>query len=197
MSSNMELDNFRLYLLNNGDRKTSTIGLHTHNYKKLLLDLREITYNNVVEYLSSLRNKNLSHSYINNIICTIRVYGKYKGIPELQNIKLLKKIEGIKSTMSDDEIELFLGVLPATQGVQAKANHDVWTLFFSIMAYTGMRPGEVAHLKVDDIDFGREIFILRDTKVNKPRFVPIPPNLTDKLKEYIKGKNEYLFTSTR
>jgi len=66
------------------------------------------------------------------------------------------------------------------------------------MAFTGMRPGEVAHLTINTVDFGRNIFILKDTKTNTPRFVPIPPNVLKDLQAHVESiKTEYLFPAER
>src|SRR5205823_2245755 len=69
----------------------------------------------------------------------------------------------------------------------------MFTLFFKIMSYSGMRAGEVANLTVESLDFGRGVFILDQTK-NIPRLVPIAPALISDLTEYIKSlKGERLF----
>lgn len=56
-------------------------------------------------------------------------------------------------------------------------------------------------LRTENLDFGRGVFVLEDTKTNDTRLVPIPPNLKDKLNHYLAeqhlGPKEYLFASTR
>jgi len=100
--------------------------------------------------------------------------------------------------MSDAEIEAFLSLPPPTNGERVKNNYAVWTLFFKILAYSGMRPGEVAHLAIDRVDFGRQVFVLEDTKTNTPRYVPIAPALLSDLTDHIKTlTGDKLFPSTR
>ena len=110
--------------------------------------------------------------------------------------------------MSDSEIEAFLN-LPAPYSTVLNANtgelqtiqtskkqYEIWTLFFSIMAYTGMRPQEVALLTPDLVDFGRKIFIVpeENSKTHTERYVPIPPNILDKVENHVKElQGEYLF----
>jgi len=61
-----------------------------------------------------------------------------------------------------------------------------------------MIPGEVAKLTVNDVDWGRNIFIIRETKTGFPRFVPIPPNIKKLLKKYLASlETEYLFPSQK
>lgn len=64
------------------------------------------------------------------------------------------------------------------------------------MAFSGMRPGEVAALRVGDIDFGRQVFVIRDSKTNTPGIAPIAPNIIDLVKKHVEGlTGEYLFPS--
>lgn len=60
-----------------------------------------------------------------------------------------------------------------------------------------MRPGEVAKLTINDIDFGRGVFILRKTKTNNSRLVPIPENIEDDLQKWLQQlKGALLFPKT-
>ncbi|MCL5018874.1 MAG: site-specific integrase [Patescibacteria group bacterium] len=115
----------------------------------------------------------------------------------MQKFSYLKEKEAIKATLSDEEIEAFLKLLPKRKGKKEGLNYNKWTLFFSLMAFTGMRSGEVASLKVDQVDFGRGIFVIEDSKTNTPRFVPIPPNIKTVLENYVKKCTGYLFPSPR
>jgi len=94
--------------------------------------------------------------------------------------------------MSDTEIEEFLKLEPYKN--QEKKRFWMYTMFFKVMAYTAMRPGEVAHLTTDCVDFGRNIFLIEDTKINRPRIVPIPPTIKEELESHIKSlPNSLLF----
>lgn len=157
-----------------------------------------------------------STSHVNNNIGVSRVFARYlkeKGLPvdeSIFSIKDLKDKYKPKATMSDEEIEAFLSLPPkmvthknpltggmSTRPINRK-RHEFWTMFFSIMAYTGMRPGEVAKLKVEHIDFGRSAFMVGDTKTNDNRVVPIPPNISQRLLEWTKERQKgYLFPSSR
>jgi integrase len=106
---------------------------------------------------------------------------------------LFAKRYRMKATMSDAEIEAFIALpAPKVRGLN-KAHYFLWTLFFSLMAYTGMRPGEVAGLSVNDVDFGRGVFVLKDTKTNEPRTVPIPVNVLPALQDRLKNCQGILF----
>lgn len=187
------LVNFKIYLLKNG-RKESTARNYVVALRRLLQVSPTLEKNEIEKYLFELEQKGRRHSHLNNTIDLVRVYRRYKGFPE-QKIDYYSKQNFVKATMSDEEIESFLNLKPwgKTQNLH---NYNVWTLFYSILSFTGMRPSEVAHLTINTVDWGRDIFILEDTKTNEPRFVPIPPNIKDKIQEHISGlTSDYLFPS--
>jgi integrase/recombinase XerD len=170
----------------------------------------------VNNYILSLKERNYSSSHVNNFVGAIRVFTRYleesniKFDASLKDTKFFKDKYRMKATMSDDEIEAFLALeapVSISKTVNGKMrewsnvkpeNYNKWTLFFKIMAFTGMRPGEVAKLTVNNIDFGRKIFIVEDSKTNEPRYVPIAPNLETDLKEHLSSlKQDKLFPSKR
>lgn len=145
---------------------------------------------------SGCKNNYLRHYWVH-----ARVYTRYcidRGLPHDPTIFEVRKLKAepvVKTTLSDDEIEVFLSLeAPKVRGLNVKA-YQVWTVFFSILAFTGMRPSEVAHLTVDDVDFGRGVFILRRTKTGHVRYVPIAPNIRSTVQEYIQSCHNLLFPS--
>jgi integrase len=137
------------------------------------------------EYIDQLTLSGKSASYINQNVELCHLWAECFDVAELKKIKYIKrKNTTIRTTLSDSEIEqvLFLPALPR------QPHFAQWTLFFGILAFTGMRPGELAHMTVDRVDFGRAVFVLRaeDTKTNTPRLVPIPPHLSASLEKQVK-----------
>lgn len=203
---NDNLAGFYLWLAQGG-RKTSTIHCHVGNIKRVLPKCDLVDDESIASYLLQLTSSGKSHKYINNLIDSINVYRRYKKLDKLQ-LRYLKEQQIIKSTFSDEEIEAFLSLPPQTYKVHyssgkvrekvcnQKAYHQ-WTLFFSIMAYTAMRPGEVAALSIDDIDKGRNIIHIRDSKTNTPRIVPIPQNIQQLLFDYISILDDSLLFRSR
>lgn len=202
------------YLWLKESRKESSCRHYIDNLDRLLQQVKTPTYDTVTDYFYKLQLEGKSGVYINHYRDCIRLYTHYlkeKNLPydsRILEIKKVKEIASEKATMSDDEIEAFLQ-LPNEVFQRHRTGklmkrrigkiYDVYTLFFSILAYSGMRPTEVAHLKTDDIDFGRNIFILKDTKTNTPRNVPIAQNLIPMLQERINEVPDgtYLFPSER
>jgi len=200
-------------LLNN--RRSPTAKRHCYNLDNLLQFDPHLTSDSFSAFIGYKKDHQCKNTYLNHLISTVRVYSQYlkeKGQfydDELLSTRFLKREIFIKATMSDEEIEAFLSIQPPTITYKGRwgvmitrtinpRTHRLWTMFFSIMAFSGMRPGEVANLTVNDVDFGRDIFILRETKTGQPRLVPIAPNIKVSLQKFIAGlQSNYLFPSDR
>lgn len=170
------------------------------------------TYDFMNEWIYEMQTEGCKGGYINDYIKYTKNYQQFlietgkPHDPRIKDLKLVKEIQPTKSTLSDDEIEAILS-LPApsyTTYRHGKAfnfhypskTYDTMTIFYKILAYTGMRPSEVAGLKIEDVDFGRNVFILRETKT-EGRVVPISKALLPILQSYLPQCTEYLFPATK
>lgn len=64
---------------------------------------------------------------------------------------------------------------------------------FGLFAYTGIRRGEAARLRVEDIDFATRTLWIQHAKVAKqPRSLPMPQGLMEMAKKSLRG-NEWVF----
>lgn len=199
---------FKLYLVQSG-RKPNTIVAYLSCFDRLLREAPDLTPDEVANFLLQLKESGRKATYVNDFIDTMRIYGRSIGSEMYNNLTYFKEENYVKATMSDEEIKAFLELPPPTREVRnwrtegssvrvCSKGYDTWTLFFSILAYSGMRCGEVAHLSVDRVDLSRGIFVLEDTKTNTPRYVPIAPVLIPVLEEYIKKLDgDKLFPSKR
>jgi integrase len=61
----------------------------------------------------------------------------------------------------------------------------VYETVFALLYGLGLRVGEVARLKVGDVDFVRDTLFIRETKFSKSRLVPLGPKLADRVRCYI------------
>ncbi|OGY24249.1 MAG: hypothetical protein A2Y57_04150 [Candidatus Woykebacteria bacterium RBG_13_40_7b] len=197
---------FYNYLVTKRQVKPSTAYRHRNTLRLIFKNCAAFTEENLVTYITNLRTEGKKATYLNSIVNTIRVYTQFLEDTSRQFDKhlryfcFLKEEEVIKSVFSDDEIESFLELPPPEihRNGRSWPNNPVlynrWTVFFSVCAYTGMRPGEVAGLSTDDLDWGRNCFVLNQTKTGMPRLVPIPPNIHVLLKEYLtQVENSVLF----
>lgn len=189
----MDYEGFSAFLLRN-NRRGTTIKRHILTLSFLHRNLEEFNRENIDRFLLKQKENGKSNAYLNTQINTIRLYSQYKGLDvSLQKYKQFKKTTSIKSTLSDEEIEAFLA-LPVPYHAEKK-HWIIMTLFWSICAFTGMRPGEVAHLTIEDVDFGRKVFYIRQSKTNQPGISPIPDNIKALLLNHIKNITDYLFPS--
>ena len=61
---------------------------------------------------------------------------------------------------------------------------------FILLYGLGLRVGEVSRLQLADVDFGRRLLVIRNTKFGKTRLVPFGPRIGDMLHEYRKHRGE-------
>jgi len=191
-----KIDKFRLFLLQEGN-KPSSISLKLKQIDRLLKHSPSFEKEGFDRYFLELKTNGNITSYINALVIVLHQWGKCFNIKNLATYPRFKGNNStfIRSTLSDEEIEQLIN-LPyyGTQGGLYLKRYDMWTVFFSILAYTGARPIEAAQLTINDIDFGRNVFILRYTKTNIPREVPISFVIKDKIQDYIKSiRTNYLF----
>jgi len=68
-------------------------------------------------------------------------------------------------------------------------------LVAGLLGFQALRPGEVANLRKEDIDFDQKILILRETKSQEIQQAPIHQDLVLPLEKYVKHlkQGEYLF----
>ena len=64
-----------------------------------------------------------------------------------------------------------------------------------MLGFQALRPGEVANLRKEDVDFDQNILILRETKSQEIQQAPIHQDLVSPLEKYVKylKQGEYLF----
>lgn len=188
-----QLEQFRAFLVQRGKSKRA-IECDLFCLKKFARSY-PLTLSGLSSFVLDNRGK-YRHSYINKHIFAIRVYATCMGLEDgLKNFKPLKDQPFSKATLSLAEITAFLSLKP--EGNEDRRLHRFWVLFFKTVASTGMRTGEVANLKIDDVDFGREVFVLQETKTGKPRNVPIPRSLIPELQQRITEVSKHVFENPR
>jgi integrase/recombinase XerC len=183
------LPDFKTWLLLAGEKETTA--------DQKIKDLRRFIYLGIslqdrsfFDYIESLLLKHMSSSYINHQISSMRVFTRFlkernvKFNENLLTFKFLPVRTKEKVIMSIEEIKSLIEL----RNPSNSPAWDKWTVFFIMLAFTGARPSEIAHLKLpDDIDFGRNVFIFRNTKTNNNRLCPI--SMPDR---YLKVCNDYI-----
>jgi len=62
---------------------------------------------------------------------------------------------------------------------------EVYATIFALLYGLGLRVGEVARLRREDVDLDRCLLVIRHTKFDKSRLVPFGPRLARRLSEYL------------
>lgn len=145
----------------------------------------ELTPNTAIEYVNSLRKQGSRSSYINCEIANLKQWFTFTGEIEKFICPYAKQQETTKTILSQKEIELLIN-LPRQKG-RAIKTHERYSLFWKILAETGMRPKELATLKQKNIrDDGVYLY---ETKTGRPRFVPLLPETIKRLKEFAEDRD--------
>jgi len=195
------LDEFKSYLAIKRNCRPITIYRYLTHFKRLLRFVPQLTYENLETFIQKIKEEGKSASYREDYVVCARVvsmfYKETKRDYDERVIKfpLPKKEETYKGILTDDEIDLIL-TYPRQNNEMIK-QHKMWNLFFSIMAFCGIRPGELSKCRTEHIDWGRLVFTLEAgmVKTKRPRLIPIPSILVDRLKDWTKDMKpkDYLF----
>lgn len=157
---------------------------HNNAFLKLInKSPRDVTTNDIKDYIRHLMNLNYERATINLSISALRFY--YSEILKRKFIvKRLKSQKKLFDVLSKQEI---IKLFDSAKNLKHK-------LMLKILYYTGVRVSELVNIKTKDIDLDRNLIHIRNGKGRKDRFISLQENLISDLKIYIKlESNEYLF----
>jgi site-specific recombinase XerD len=75
------------------------------------------------------------------------------------------------------------GTLPNTQNTRLRG--PTYRTIFALLYGLGLRVGEVARLRISDVDLARQVLVVRETKFAKSRLVPFGPRMGQVVAEYL------------
>lgn len=167
---------------------------------------KPLTFENLRETIRQFKQDDYSLHYIHTIITAINSYLlfliqkqviKEDFTHELNKLRP-KKIVVMKDTLSLAEIESIIHPPPRkykkpnSAGMQPNyiKVDEMWDLFFEFAAKTGCRVGEITGLKIGDINWADETFLIRETKTGEQRIVPLPPDMIGRLKEWLDRRGD-------
>jgi len=158
------------------------------SYKKNNID--QFDENNIKNFLLFLESKNISPQSRNLTLNAIKFY--YKNICNYKNfinIKFAKKYQKLPVVLSKNEVDLILN----------NVNNRKHKLMLSISYGAGLRVNEVINLKIENIDFDRNLIHIKQSKGGKDRVTVLPEKIKDTLENLIfTGDNKrYVFESER
>jgi site-specific recombinase XerD len=139
---------------------------------------RRFTTDDIKRYLLLLfKQKELSHSYMSQVISAIKILSR--DILQQEEIKLElrrpQKEKKLPSILNEDEV---IAIFKATNNIKHKT---ILVLTYS----SGLRVGEVASLKLEDIDTGRMMIHVKKAKGKKDRYTLLSNTAMTILEKYI------------
>ncbi len=172
--------------------------------------LGHLTLNNIREDVISSARKTLhdtpdrfgkprSNSTVNRYMTTLSVVlsvasREWRLLPynPLSNFQKLKEPSGRDRFLTESEIERLLNACKESK------NKHLYPIVLLALC-TGMRKGEITHLKWADIDFNEEVIKLEQTKNGDRRYVPLKNPILTELREEATAvqhsPDEYIFKS--
>ncbi len=96
----------------------------------------------------------------------------------------VRRNEYIPYIFTHEEIKRFFGVCDRLRPHTQSIKHQVLPVLFRLLYCCGLRISEAVSLKVKDLDLDLGIIMVRQSKFNKDRLVPMTESLTDILKIY-------------
>jgi site-specific recombinase XerD len=142
-------------------------------------DIKDISRNDYIEYISYLRDSKIKNVSIRTYCRAVKVFSRYalkQGyISKLftEDIPMPKDDSSIIIPLTAEEVEVIDYYLNLR-------NYCI----FHLMLDCGLRFSEVINLNDSDIKFKERFIIINQGKNYKSRFVPLPEFLGNKIKEY-------------
>ena len=130
-------------------------------------------------YLSHLASdRNVAASTQNQALCAVLFLYKHvigREVGELGEVVRAKKPARLPVVLSVQETTAIISQMKGT------------VRFMTLLMYgTGMRIIELIRLRAKDVDFDNKTIVVRDGKGEKDRFVPLPENIADPLREHLR-----------
>ncbi len=170
-----------------------------------ITNIREITSDDVISYLGSLRKNGLTANSVNRTLAAVRGFYKYllrENVMDenpVANIELAKIWMRLPDTLSKDEMNLLLEQPEAKTllGIRDRA-------MLELMYATGIRVSELISLTVNSINW-QVGYLVVVGKGSKERIVPVGKSAIDYMTQYVnegrvkllKGKRTNFFFVNR
>jgi len=178
--------------LNNFSRRT--IKSYTY-YIQDCIKYTRVVPNSVLEvhirdYLTYLQSQNRSASTLNTAYSALKFYfQKILRRKFFVHIPRSKQEKKLPSVLSKEEIKRLI------EATNNPKHHTILALLYG----TGMRVGELVHLRIHDLDFDRQLIHVVQGKGKKDRYTILPTSLIPILQKQksLKQSQDFLFTNRK
>jgi len=175
------------YSLNTAKTYIQLFEKFINHYKELAIT--NINENDIRLYMQLLVQEKKSHSYLNQMINSIKFY--YEVVLKMPNrfysIERPIKSETLPKVISLEEVQM---IIKNTNNIKHKC-------IVSLLYSAGLRRSELLNLKLEDIDSKRMVITIKHGKGNKDRLTILSPSVLKNLREYYKEwkPKQFLFES--
>ena len=205
------INDYTDYIRYDRDLSAQTVKVRKQWLSKFFRDLtgREFVFENIRDVIRTYKQSTLSPNYIHVLITSLNSFILFliaeKHLPveditsQLNALRPKKKLV-LYQTLSLEEIEKVISPpdreprhnFPDAPNLYPKYVEvdEMWSLFFEFMAKTGARVGGIINLNLGDLNFALEEFLIRETKTDEQRIVPIPPDMGGKILQWIKTQRK-------
>lgn len=164
------------YALNTAKTYIHLFEIFINHYKDK--ELTHISENDIRSYLQLLVQQKKSHSYINQMINSIKFY--YEVVLEMPNrfysVERPFKKESLPKVISLEEV----------QSIIKNTNNIKHRCIVSLLYSAGLRRNELLNLKLEDIDSKRMVITVKNGKGNKDRLTILSESVLNDLRVYYK-----------
>jgi integrase/recombinase XerD len=158
--------------------------------EKLIASCQPFNKQTVDKFLVSVSDK-FSNATVNKYVQAVKKICAYENLDWGKTVTRLTERSPARLTLSDTEIERLISLENYSRRVTEK-----WQVYFSLLAFTGARPGEILRLRSSDFDLSDHTVSISSTKTNDIRIVPIAEVIRHKVYAYIKKIKDRLFNVT-
>jgi integrase/recombinase XerC len=187
------LDHYKNWLSATGQRTQYGLSIKTFMAfcQEKNIEYKDITFDNLNEYITTLQKKNLTEGTINNYIKALRSFYtflvKSKVVDEqvyevTKQVKMLKVVEKERVYITEQELDDMIEMAstffksPSPQKIRA-------ILYF--MFYSGVRKSEIVNLKREDINLEKRYAVIKAPVKNKrERKAPFTKKTAKAIKSY-------------
>ena len=148
------------------------------------------TLEQIEDHLLAMRRGGASYAHLTNTIVAIERYMEFSGSP-VKLVRPKKPRRLIRGCLTEAEVTLWIN---AANNLREKA-------ILSLLAFSGIRPKELCHLTIGDIDIANQCVLITDGKGHKDRDAAIASSCVSVMVEYLRERggrpHELLFVTMR
>ncbi|MCH4891327.1 integrase [Acidaminobacter sp. JC074] len=168
----------RKYLIRKGYSRATIKSYMMHFDKYLSYSNNSVDIDRINDYIEdTIAIKELSYTYVNQFVSAIKLYAKVSQTTSLDNLTKLERPRGEKKlpkAMSPQQISRLF-----------KETTNLKHLTGMMLAYSaGLRISDVVNLKIEDIDTEGMLILIKESKGNKERYVPLSKVMKKQLNNY-------------